>query len=181
MSQPNSDSSSIYEFEGGNNEQKSTTVGVLLMLLAGFVFSVVAALFQWGSALGYQSMQLVIMRSILQLSLAVVFGLTTFSKPIYSENSGLNESQSESSNNTNITKQYSNSTSNCRIHCKAQQFKQEVSEMSRNLWFWVALRGIIGGLGTCFQVHAITVLPLGDATAVFRFAFFLSFYIFVLF
>ena len=123
-------------------EQKSTIIGVLLMVFSGFIFSVVAALFQWGSVLGYQSMQLVMTRAVLQSFFGLFFGLTRFSKPVYTQSSSLslsgtsidstqveqntiqmvtqNDSQSQSL--SKISKHFENTK--CCIHLKVQQFKK---------------------------------------------------------
>ena len=49
-------------------------LGTSLMILTGWLFSIIAALFGWGSRLGYGSMQMLLIRTIILLPFAMIFG-----------------------------------------------------------------------------------------------------------
>ena len=145
-----------HDVETTINQHKSTLKGAVVMLLSAVIFSIHGALLQVGKSMGYQSLQLIILRGLPQICLTLCFGLAN----ITTTNSNSN---SDANSNINANKF---STKKMIVSCKFQSLLLEMRNMPKKLCFYVVLRGVWGGLGATCYTYTITSLPLGDAIAI---------------
>jgi len=111
--------------------------GIALMTFSAILFSFNGALIKWASDIGYQSMQIFVFRSAMQLFVTLIASLF-----VYAPSSAF---------------RLTISLQNIRV------FKT----VEKPLIKWIVLRGVFAGIAGICYFHAITVIPLGDAITVF--------------
>ena len=149
-------------------QRKSTMLGFFLMIFSGFIFSLLAVIYHRTAQLGYSSMQILQFRGIVQVSLALFVGLTSFKKKVANKRNNYNtsiNSNSENINNNNTKCTFFRLT--CTFKCKWNELLQHSRQLPKMIWVWVFCRGFFGALGAVGYTHSVTVLPIGDSIAVF--------------
>ena len=64
--------------DDGNDGRKLSLKGVLIMILGAICYSILVSMIKWASNLGYQSMQILIFKSAIQISIAIPLSLIIF-------------------------------------------------------------------------------------------------------
>ena len=91
-------------------------------------------------SLGYGSMQLLIFKSAMQISIAVPFSMIQWDAA---------------------------SSSRCPLRCSFSELALKIKAMDCKLWCFVLFRGIFGAITSVVYFEAIAHLPIGDAMALY--------------
>ena len=127
-----------------SNDRKINIKGVLIMIFGAICYSILVSIIKWASNLGYQSMQILIFKSMIQISIAIPISLMKF------ENKNKNNAFFMSS-----------------IKCDFKNLLTKTKQIGKKLWIFIIFRGIFGALTSIFYFEAITKLPIGDAMAIY--------------